>query len=95
MTGFGRTGDAFAAQRFGVTPDLFTFAKGVTSAYVPLGGVIVRERLAKYFDDHVLGCGHTYSGHPLAMAAARGAMEAYREGGLYERAIEKIGRAHV
>jgi taurine---2-oxoglutarate transaminase len=85
MTGFGRTGASFAAHRFGVTPDLITFAKGCTSAYLPLGGVIVRERLASYFDDHVLDCGHTYSGHPLAMAAARGALQAYRDDGLYER----------
>ncbi len=88
MTGFGRTGAPFACRRFGVTPDLITFAKGCTSAYVPLGGVIVRERLAKYFDDHVLGCGHTYSGHPLAIAAAHGALQAYREEGLYARALE-------
>ena len=88
MTGFGRTGAAFACRRFGVTPDIITFAKGSTSAYVPLGGVIVRERLARYFDDHVLGCGHTYSGHPLAIAAAAGALRAYREGGLFERALE-------
>lgn len=88
MTGFGRTGASFACRRFGVTPDLMTFAKGCTSAYVPLGGVMVRERLAAYFDDHVLGCGHTYSGHPLAMAAARGALQAYRTEGLYERGLE-------
>jgi len=88
MTGFGRTGAPFAAQRFGVTPDLITIAKGCTSAYVPLGGVMVRERVAAYFDDHVLSCGHTYSGHPLAMGAARGALQAYREGGLFERGRE-------
>jgi taurine--2-oxoglutarate transaminase len=91
MTGFGRTGAAFACRRFNVTPDLITFAKGCTSAYVPLGGVIVRERLAAYFDDHVLGCGHTYSGHPLAIAAAHGAMRAYREGGIFARALEIEG----
>jgi taurine---2-oxoglutarate transaminase len=91
MTGFGRTGAPFACRRFGVTPDIITFAKGCTSAYVPLGGVIVRERLAVYFDDHVLGCGHTYSGHPLAIAAAHGAMRAYREEGLYARALEIEG----
>lgn len=87
MTGFGRTGAPFAATRFCVTPDLITFAKGCTSAYLPLGGVIVREKVASYFDEHVLGCGHTYSGHPLAMAAAQGALQAYREDGLYERAL--------
>ena len=52
MTGFGRTGAAFASERFGVVPDMFTFAKGVTSAYVPLGGVAVRESLASHFDAH-------------------------------------------
>jgi taurine---2-oxoglutarate transaminase len=91
MTGFGRTGDAFAAQRFGVTPDMFTFAKGVTSAYVPLGGVAVRESLAAHFDDHPLPSGHTFSGHPLAMAAGVAALRAYREERLFERARDIEG----
>jgi taurine---2-oxoglutarate transaminase len=88
MTGFGRTGEAFAAQRFGVTPDIFTFAKGVTSAYVPLGGAAVRESLAAHFDAHPLPSGHTFSGHPLAMAAGVAALRAYREERLFERARE-------
>ena len=79
MTGFGRTGKPFAAQRFDVIPDLFTFAKGVTSAYVPLGGVAVRESLASTFDATPLPCGHTFSGHPLAMAAGVASLETYRE----------------
>lgn len=87
MTGFGRTGAAFASQRFGVTPDLFTFAKGVTSAYVPLGGVAVRESLAAHFDAHPLPSGHTFSGHPVAMAAGVAAVAAYREEGIFERAL--------
>ncbi len=91
MTGFGRTGEAFAAQRFGVAPDMLTFAKGVTSAYVPLGGVAVRESLAKYFDAHPLPSGHTFSGHPLAMAAGVAALRAYREERLFERAREIEG----
>ncbi len=86
MTGFGRTGDAFAAQRFGVTPDAFSFAKGVTSAYVPLGGVALRESLAAHFDRHALPSGHTFSGHPLAMAAGVAALRAYRDERLFERA---------
>jgi len=86
MTGFGRTGEAFAAQRFGVTPDLFTFAKGVTSAYVPLGGVAVTEPLAAHFDRHALPSGHTFSGHPLAAAAGLAAIRAYRDERLFERA---------
>ena len=91
MTGFGRTGEAFAAQRFGVTPDIFTFAKGVTSAYVPLGGVAVRESLAAHFDKHPLPSGHTFSGHPLAMAAGVAALRAYDEEHLFERAREIEG----
>jgi taurine--2-oxoglutarate transaminase len=85
MTGFGRTGAPFAAQRLGVVPDLITFAKGVTSAYVPLGGVLVREGLARRFDQEVLWAGHTYSGHPLAVAAGLAAVEVYLEEGLFER----------
>jgi len=88
MTGFGRTGAAFASQRFAVTPDMFTFAKGVTSAYVPLGGVAVREPLAKHFDTRALPSGHTFSGHPLAMAAGVAALDAYRDERLFERAQE-------
>jgi taurine--2-oxoglutarate transaminase len=88
MTGFGRTGAAFAGERFGVVPDLITFAKGVTSGYVPLGGVLIRESLATAFDERPLVMGHTYSGHPLAMAAALGALAAYREERLFERALE-------
>lgn len=88
MTGFGRTGDTFASTRFDVVPDIITIAKGVTSAYVPLGGVMVREGLAKFFDTNVLGAGHTYSGHPLAVAAGIAALAAYREDGLYTRARE-------
>ncbi|MGA9944428.1 MAG: aminotransferase class III-fold pyridoxal phosphate-dependent enzyme [Candidatus Cybelea sp.] len=91
MTGFGRTGEAFAAQRFGVTPDMFTFAKGVTSAYVPLGGVAMRESLAKRFDDRPLPSGHTFSGHPLAMAAGVATLRAYRDEALFKRAREIEG----
>jgi taurine--2-oxoglutarate transaminase len=85
MTGFGRTGAPFACIGFGVTPDMITFAKGVTSAYAPLGGVLVRENLAKAFDTRPLGAGHTYSGHPLNMAAGIGAIRAYQDGGYFER----------
>lgn len=91
MTSFGRTGAPFAAQRFGVTPDMMTFAKSVTSAYVPLGGVLVRESFARHFDDNVLWCGHTFSGHPLAVATALAVQEAYRDEGLLTRALEMEG----
>ncbi len=85
MTGFGRTGAAFGATRFDIVPDMITFAKGVTSAYSPLGGVLVRESLAQAFDTRPLGAGHTYSGHPLNMAAGIGAIAAYQAGGYFER----------
>ncbi|MFN2459205.1 MAG: aminotransferase class III-fold pyridoxal phosphate-dependent enzyme [Candidatus Velthaea sp.] len=88
MTGFGRTGAAFGGERFGVVPDLVTFAKGVTSAYVPLGGVIVREKYAASFDERPMWLGHTYSGHPLAMAAGSAALDAYRDERLFERGAE-------
>ncbi|HEY1866756.1 MAG TPA: aminotransferase class III-fold pyridoxal phosphate-dependent enzyme, partial [Candidatus Cybelea sp.] len=88
MTGFGRTGEAFASQRFGVTPDMFTFAKGVTSAYAPLGGVALREELAAHFDRTPLPSGHTFSGHPVAMAAGVATLKAYREERVFERARE-------
>lgn len=88
MTGFGRTGAAFAAERFGIVPDMITFAKGVTSAYVPLGGLMVRESLAKTFDTKALPSGHTYSGHPMCVAAGLAAVRAYKEENLFERGLE-------
>ena len=88
MTGFGRTGAPFGAIRYGVVPDLITFAKGVTSAYIPLGGVMVRESLAKTFDTAPLPCGHTYAGHPMCVAAGLATVRVYREENLLERARE-------
>ncbi len=90
MTGFGRTGAAFAGERFGVVPDAITFAKGVTSGYVPLGGVLLREELARAFDARPLPAGHTYSGHPLAMATGIATLQAYRDGDLYARTANGI-----
>lgn len=88
MTGFGRLGDWFAATRYGIEPDMITFAKGVASAYVPLGGVLIREEHAAYFDDIALMCGHTYSGHPLTMAAGLANLQAMRDEGIVHRARE-------
>jgi len=85
MTGFGRTGKWFGADHEGVVPDVMTFAKGVTSGYVPLGGAIVSEKIARHFDANVLWVGSTYSGHPLACAAGVASIEAYREDGLIDR----------
>jgi taurine--2-oxoglutarate transaminase len=70
MSGFGRAGRWFACELDGVTPDLLTFAKGVNSGYVPLGGVAISEKVASSFADRVYPGGLTYSGHPLACAAA-------------------------
>src|ERR1700733_2969526 len=90
MTGFGRTGAAFGGERFGVVPDMLTFAKGVTSGYVPLGGVLLRETHARAFDERPLPAGHTYSGHPLAMATGIATLQAYFEGDLYAGAANRI-----
>ncbi|MBA4224817.1 MAG: aspartate aminotransferase family protein, partial [Methylobacterium sp.] len=91
ITGFGRLGFAFAAERYGVIPDMITFAKGVTSGTVPMGGVIVRKHIYDAFmkgPDNVIELfhGYTYSGHPLAAAASLAALDIYREEGLFERA---------
>jgi beta-alanine--pyruvate transaminase len=91
ITGFGRLGYAFAAERYGVTPDMICFAKGVTSGAVPLGGVIVassiHEQLMRGPDQAIeLFHGYTYSGHPLACAAGLAALDLYRDEGLFERA---------
>ena len=94
MTGFGRTGTWFGCQNFGVVPDIITFAKGVNCGYVPLGGVIVSERIAKFFDDKPLVAGATYSGHPLACAAGVATLQVYKEENLIERSRvmgEKLG----
>ncbi len=97
ITGFGRLGKAFAAERYGVTPDLLNFAKGVTSGMVPMGGVIARkhiydmiEGVGEAHDDHEMRLfhGYTYSAHPLACAAAIATQDFYRDEGLFERAAK-------
>jgi beta-alanine--pyruvate transaminase len=91
ITGFGRMGYAFAAERYGVLPDMITFAKGVTSGSVPMGGVLVRKHVYDAFmhgPEHVIELfhGYTYSAHPLACAAGLATLDIYREEGLFERA---------
>jgi beta-alanine--pyruvate transaminase len=91
ITGFGRLGHAFAAERYGVTPDLLCFAKGVTSGAVPMGGVIARQGVYDAFmggPEHVIELfhGYTYSAHPLACAAGLAALDLYRDENLFERA---------
>ena len=70
MSGFLRTGEWFACQADGVEPDLITFAKGVNSAYAPLGGVLISERIANYYEENAFTAGLTYNAHPLGVAAA-------------------------
>jgi taurine--2-oxoglutarate transaminase len=86
MSGWGRTGEWFAVDNWNVVPDIITTAKGLTSGYVPLGAVIVREKIAQYFDEHVLYAGLTYNGHALACAAALATIEAYEEEHIFENA---------
>jgi len=79
ITGFGRTGAWFGVNHEGVTPDMMVLAKGLTSGYVPMGAVILREPLAQVFDKKMLPLGSTYAGHPLATAAALACLEEYEE----------------
>ncbi len=91
MTGWGRTGRMFAFEHFDVIPDMVTFAKGVTCGYVPLGGVAVSKEIAAYFDDNLLSCGLTYSGHPLACAAGVACVNYYEEAGILEH-VNEVGK---
>ena len=86
MAGFGRCGEWFAVDHWGVTPDLITFAKGVNSGYVPLGGVIMSDRVAATFAERPYPGGLTYSGHPLACASAVASISIFREEGVVEHA---------
>ncbi len=91
ITGFGRLGAAFAAQHFGVAPDMITMAKGITNATVPMGATAVRREIHDTVVDATargieLFHGYTYSGHPLATAAARATLQLYRDEDLFERA---------
>ena len=92
ITGFGRLGYGFAAERYGVVPDMITFAKGVTSGAVPMGGVLVRKGIHDAFmkgPDHVIELfhGYTYSAHPLACAAALAALDIYAGEDLFNRVL--------
>ena len=87
MSGWGRTGKWFAVDNWGVTPDIITTAKGITSGYLPLGAVIVSEKIAKFFDDKYLYAGLTYSGHALSCAAALATIEVYDDEKLIDNAV--------
>jgi beta-alanine--pyruvate transaminase len=93
ITAFGRLGHAFASERYGVTPDIITFAKGVTNGAVPMGGIVVSNNIHDAFmggADHQIELfhGHTYSGHPLACAAGLATLDIYRDEDLFARAAK-------
>ncbi len=90
MAGFGRTGNWFAYQEYGVAPDLVAFAKGVNSGYVPLGGVVLNKAISDTFNDRVYPGGLTYSGHPLATATAVATITAMEDEGIVKNA-KRIG----
>ncbi|WP_289017387.1 aspartate aminotransferase family protein [uncultured Ornithinimicrobium sp.] len=91
MAGFGRSGAWFAFDHWDLTPDLITFAKGINSGYVPLGGVVISDEIAATFAERAYPGGLTYSGHPLACAAAVATITAMREEGMIENAA-RLGR---
>ena len=93
ITGFGRLGYAFAAERYGVIPDMICFAKGVTNGAVPMGGVLVKKEIYEAFQpeaDYAIDIfhGYTYTGHPLAAAAGIATLDLYRDEGLFERGLK-------
>jgi taurine--2-oxoglutarate transaminase len=91
MSGFGRTGKWFATEHWQVVPDIMTIAKGLTSSYLPLGGVLMRQKVASYFEDHLFYGGLTYNSHPMSCAAAIATLQVYVEDRLIENA-ERLGR---
>jgi taurine---2-oxoglutarate transaminase len=88
MAGFGRTGKWFACENWDVVPDILTLAKGINSGYVPLGAMVVSQKIADWVRDKYFAGGLTYSGHPLACAAAVASIEAFQEEGIVEHAAE-------
>lgn len=97
MSGFGRTGEWFAVDHWGVVPDMMTLAKGLTSAYVPLGATMVTDTIAEYFDDHPLYAGLTYNAHSVGCAAGVACINVYKEDKLIEnaRAMGAIVKAEL
>ncbi len=86
MSGFGRTGKWFACDVHGVVPDMIATAKGLTAGYIPFGALMVSEKIAKHFDDHVLWLGLTYSAHPVGCAAALEVLKIYEDDNMIENA---------
>jgi taurine---2-oxoglutarate transaminase len=91
MSGFGRTGEWFAVDNWGVEPDIMTIAKGLTSGYMPMGGVVVSDAIARHFDERMLYMGLTYFGHPLSAAAAVATLQVYQEECLVENS-KRLGQ---
>ena len=96
MAGFGRTGRWFAVDHWNVVPDLMTMAKGLTSSYLPLGGVAMRHHIAEAFESKMFYGGLTYSSHPVSLAAALATIGVYEEDGLIERSarLGEVMRGH-
>lgn len=104
MSGFGRTGKWFAVEHWNVIPDIITMAKGLTSAYAPLGAVAMKPEIAAAFDEHAFESGLTYTSHPISLAAAVANIQAMREdkvvehaaglGGVLRRMLSDLGEAH-
>ena len=104
MSGFGRTGKWFAIENWNVVPDIITMAKGLTSAYAPLGAVAMKPEIAAAFDEHAFESGLTYTSHPISLAAAVANIQAMREdkvvehaagmGGVLRRMLSDLGEAH-
>jgi taurine---2-oxoglutarate transaminase len=104
MSGFGRTGKWFAIEHWDVVPDMITMAKGLTSAYAPLGAVAMKPEIASAFDEHAFESGLTYTSHPISLAAAVANINAMREdnipqrvagmGQVMRRMLNDLGEAH-
>ena len=96
MCGFGRTGEWFAVNHWDVVPDLITVAKGLTSSYLPLGGVGIAPAIAAHFDEHAFVGGLTYNSHPMSVAAALGAIQVLEEDDLVGNAkrLDPVMRRH-
>jgi taurine--2-oxoglutarate transaminase len=88
MSGFGRTGKWFGIEHGGIEPDIMAVAKGLTSAYLPLGATIVSEEIGDYFDKHTLWAGMTYNSHPVCLAAASACIDVYKDENLIERSAQ-------
>ena len=88
MAGFGRTGKWFGCENWGVVPDILTLAKGINSGYVPLGAMVINQKIADWVQDKYFAGGLTYSGHLLACAAAIASIEAFQEEGIVENSAE-------